>query len=31
VALGELKADGTLAALEDEWLNQGGAIPVLAE
>lgn len=30
-ALGELKADGTLAALETEWLNQGGGIPVLAE
>ena len=30
-ALADLKADGTLAALEDEWLNQGGGIPVLAE
>ena len=30
-ALGELKTDGTLAALESEWLNQGGGIPVLAE
>jgi len=29
VALGALADDGTLAALEDEWLNQGGGIPTL--
>jgi polar amino acid transport system substrate-binding protein len=28
-ALAALKADGTLAKLEDEWLNQGGSIPTL--
>ena len=29
-ALAALEADGTLAALEDQWLNQGGGIPTLA-
>lgn len=29
-ALAALRADGTLDALEDEWLNQGGGIPTLA-
>ncbi len=28
-ALSTLRDDGTLAALEDEWLNQGGGIPTL--
>jgi polar amino acid transport system substrate-binding protein len=29
-ALQALKADGTVEALEEEWLNQGGDIPTLA-
>ena len=29
-ALAALEADGTLASLEDQWLNQGGDIPTLA-
>ncbi|RMH78309.1 MAG: amino acid ABC transporter substrate-binding protein [Actinomyces sp.] len=29
-ALAELKADGTLEAIENEWLNQGGSIPTLS-
>lgn len=29
-ALGALRDDGTLAALEEEWLNQGGDIPTLS-
>jgi polar amino acid transport system substrate-binding protein len=29
-ALGTLRDDGTLDALEEEWLNQGGDIPTLA-
>ena len=28
-ALATLREDGTLAALEEEWLNQGGDIPTL--
>jgi polar amino acid transport system substrate-binding protein len=30
-ALGALRDAGTLDALEDEWLNQGGSIPTLTE
>lgn len=30
-ALAALREDGTLEALEDEWLNQGGSIPSLTE
>lgn len=30
-ALAALEGDGTLDALEDEWLNQGGDIPTLSE
>jgi polar amino acid transport system substrate-binding protein len=30
-ALAELRDDGTLEALEEEWLNQGGGIPTLTE
>lgn len=30
-ALAALEADGTLAALEEEWLNQGGDIPTLTK
>lgn len=30
-ALAALTADGTLAALEEEWLNQGGDIPTLSD
>ena len=30
-ALATLEENGTIAALEDEWLNQGGDIPTLAE
>jgi polar amino acid transport system substrate-binding protein len=30
-ALAALRDDGTLEALEDEWLNQGGSIPSLTE
>ncbi len=29
-ALATLRSDGTLDALEDEWLNQGGSIPSLS-
>jgi polar amino acid transport system substrate-binding protein len=29
-ALATLEADGTLAALEEEWLNQGGDIPTIS-
>jgi len=29
-ALGELKADGTLAQLEDKWLTQSGAIKIIS-
>ncbi len=29
-ALASLKADGTLEAIENEWLNQGGSIPTLS-
>jgi polar amino acid transport system substrate-binding protein len=30
-ALGALRDAGTLDAIEDEWLNQGGSIPTLTE
>jgi polar amino acid transport system substrate-binding protein len=30
-ALAQLEADGTLAALQEEWLNQGGSIPTLTQ
>ena len=30
-ALATLRGDGTIDALEDEWLNQGGSIPSLSE
>lgn len=30
-ALDQLEQDGTIDALEDEWLNQGGGIPTLSE
>ena len=30
-ALANLRSAGTLDALEDEWLNQGGSIPSLTE
>lgn len=31
LALGELRRDGTLEALETEWLREGGTIPTLTE
>ncbi|MFQ5557378.1 MAG: amino acid ABC transporter substrate-binding protein, partial [Acidimicrobiales bacterium] len=30
-ALASLRAAGTIDALEDQWLNQGGSIPSLSE
>jgi len=30
-ALGTLRDDGTLAALQEEWLSAGGDIPTLSE
>ena len=30
-ALKALRDEGTLAELEDEWLNQGGSIPSLGQ
>jgi polar amino acid transport system substrate-binding protein len=29
-ALGELRDEGTLQALEDEWLTQEGAVPTIS-
>lgn len=29
-ALAELRSNGTLDAIEDEWLNQGGSVPTLS-
>ena len=29
-ALSSLRDNGTIDALEDEWLNQGGSVPTLS-